>query len=118
MSKADNKELEEAVCRINSYKDTTELSNRTCVVNKQDLEILLKELKKLQEENDELKFKERSRIIGKYEEMELHEVINETLQNDYIEKDKIKEIIENEKINISGLEVITVEDLEELLEGK
>ena len=29
-----------------------------------------------------------------------------------------KNAIENEKINISGLEVITVEDLEELLEEK
>ena len=35
-----------------------------------------------------------------------------------IPKDKIREKIEDEKINISGLEVVAVEDLEELLEGK
>ena len=35
-----------------------------------------------------------------------------------IPKQKVKDLIENETINISGFECIAVEDLEELLEGK
>lgn len=41
-----------------------------------------------------MNFEKRSRIIGRYGEMEIHEVINKTLQEDYIEKDKIREKIE------------------------
>lgn len=110
-----NKELEETIYRINFHKDNAELANGTCIVNKRDLETVLTELKRLQEENNKLKFKERTRIIGRYGEMEIHEVINKTLQEDYIAKDKIREKIKTEKINISGLEVIIVEDLEELI---
>lgn len=53
-------------------------------------EVLLKE-------NEELKFKERSRIIGKYGDVEIHDVINRTLSNDYISVKKIKDKIENLK---------------------
>lgn len=37
---------------------------------------------------------------------------------DYISKDKIKELLENETIDISGFRCIAVEDIENLLEGK
>lgn len=37
---------------------------------------------------------------------------------DYIPKQKVKDLIENETINISGFECVAVEDLEELLEDK
>ena len=53
-------------------------------------EVLLKE-------NEELKFEERSRIIGKYGDAEIHDVINRTLSNDYISVKKIKDKIENLK---------------------
>lgn len=49
---------------------------------------------KLQKENEELKFKERSRIIGKYGDTEIHDVINRTLSNDYIPIQKVKDILE------------------------
>lgn len=39
-----------------------------------------------------------------------------TLRLDSIPKQKIRDLIENETINISGFECIAVEDLEELLE--
>lgn len=45
---------------------------------------LRQQVKKLQKENEELKFEERSRIIGKYGDTEIHDVINRTLSNDYI----------------------------------
>lgn len=38
MSKSDNKELEEVLCRIEIHKDYAGLTNGTCIVNKQDLE--------------------------------------------------------------------------------
>ena len=54
-------------------------------------------IEKLQKENDELKFEERSRRIGKYGDAEIHDVINRTLSNDYISVKKIKDKIENLK---------------------
>ena len=53
--------------------------------------------KRVLKENEELKFKERSRIIGKYGDVEIHDVINRTLSNDYISVKKIKDKIENLK---------------------
>lgn len=57
---------------------------------------------KLQKENEELKFEERSRIIGKYGEVEIHDVINRTLSNDYISVKKIK--VKIEELDIAILE--------------
>ena len=50
---------------------------------------------KLQKENEELKFEERRRIIGKYGDSEIHDVINRTLSNDYIPVQKVKDKIEH-----------------------
>ena len=58
---------------------------------------LLNIIEKLQKENEELKFEERRRIIGKYGEVEIHDVINRTLSNDYISVKKIKDKIEELK---------------------
>lgn len=55
---------------------------------------------KLQKENDELKFEERSRIIGKYGEVEIHDVINRTLSNDYISIKKIKDKISERQFEL------------------
>ena len=57
-------------------------------------------IEKLQKENEELKFEERSRIIGKYGEVEIHDVINRNLSNDYISVKKIKDKIEELEIAI------------------
>lgn len=62
---------------------------------------------KLQKENEELKFEERRRIIGKYGEVEIHDVINRTLSNDYISKqiikNKIEELNKKEKKELKGM---------------
>lgn len=91
-------------------------------------EILLNLIEKLQKENDELKFKKRSRIIGKYGEVEIHDVINRTLSNDYISvkkiKDKIeyldkqqKQWLEDRELKASDSEIIFARNfLQELLE--
>lgn len=164
MSKADNKELEEAINNVKKligmfyeFPNPQSISIKDCEV--EDIETVLKEIERLQEENKDLymntiskdKIKERIEQLyklGDYrtetnpngrvhflkEDIDCQiEILEELLGDDnnlkelglklvlleeYIEKDKIKELIENEKINISGLEVITVEDLEELLEEK
>lgn len=98
---------------------------------------LKQQLKKLQKENEELKFEERSRIIGKYGDAEIHDVINRTLSNDYIPiqkvKDKIEEILNNgeytiifegdadfadEATRINAQKYIKLEKLQELLESE
>lgn len=44
------------------------------------------------------------------------DVVNKkAIRSNYILKQKVKDLIENETINISGFECIAVEDLEELL---
>lgn len=91
-------------------------------------EILLNLIEKLQKENEELKFKERRRIIGKYGDTEIHDVINKTLSNDYISVKKIKDKIRHyqelqdnyikkyDEIN-EGLQAM-INVLQELLEGR
>ncbi len=96
--------------------------------NKEELMLLLNEslgvIEKLQKENEELKFEERRRIIGKYGDAEIHDVINRTLSNDYIPvqkiKDKIKQLEKNELFGKYNFEQIkfAVDALQELLEGR
>ena len=57
-------------------------------------EHILSDYKRVLKENEELKFKERSRIIGEYGDAEIHDVINKTLSNDYISVQKVKDIID------------------------
>ena len=59
-----------------------------------DYKKVLKINEVLLKENEELKFKERSRIIGGYGDTEIHNVINKTLSNDYISVQKVKDIID------------------------
>lgn len=56
-----------------------------------DYKRVLKINEVLLKENEELKFKERSRIIGKYGDTEIHDLINRTLSNDYISVQKVKD---------------------------
>lgn len=61
-------------------------------------EDIREELGELKKENEELKFEERRRIIGKYGDAEIHDVINKILSNDYIPVQKVKD-------NIKKLEI-------------
>ena len=127
-----NKELEEAVgilkIMIENLKEYG-IYHSTTDEEQQAIETVLEELKRLQEENEELKLEKRTRIIGRYGEMEIHEVINKTLQEDYILKDKIREKIkEQNELKEKYLEMkeygqvdirlYKIAILEELLEGK
>lgn len=93
-----------------------------------DYKRVLKINEVLLKENEELKFKERSRIIGKYGDTEIHDLINRTLSNDYISVQKVKDKIRHyqelqdnyikkyDEIN-EGLQAM-INVLQELLEGR
>ena len=47
------------------------------------------------------------------------DVVNKkAIRSNYILKQKVKDLIENETINISGFECIAIEDIEKLLKDK
>ncbi len=96
-----NKQLEEAIKRLEHIDRYYDCNNYYSKYDLDCIETILKELERLQEENRQ----QRSQL-------------NSAFDNGFIHKDKIREKIEDEKINISGLEVVAVEDSEELLEGK
>lgn len=75
-------------------------SNATMqVVEKKYFDKLVERIKELEQEN---------RIQRRQ--------LNSAFDRGWIPKEKVKDLIENETINISGFECIAVEDLEELLE--
>lgn len=107
-----NKELEEIIEAYNELKRHKKIvANIDTNYFFEFAETVLNELKRLQEENSKLERANKTYINS-------IQSITPVLLEDYIEKDKIREKIKTEKINISGLEVIIVEDLEELVEGK
>lgn len=83
------------------------------------LEHILSDHKKISEENEELKFKERSRIIGKYGDVEIHDLINRIISNDYIPIQKAKDKIEKYKntciSNVKGYENYFKDDYNEFV---
>lgn len=87
-----NEEEEQAIERLKEIEVNTYAEGKARAID-----TVLNLIEKLQKENDELKFEERSRIIGKYGEVEIHDAINRTLSNDYISVKKIKDKIENLK---------------------
>ena len=104
---------------------TTKFNNDYSIDNKdkEAIEHILSDYKRVLKENEELKFEERSRIIGKYGEVEIHDVINRTLSNDYISikkvKDKISERqfeLQQEYKDFEDDAILTV--LQELIEGR
>ena len=85
MSKADNKELEEAIKRALKEKN-----RGTATIGVEVLETILNELERLQEENNKLE-KANKIYINSIQS------ITPVLLKDYIEKDKIREKIEELK---------------------
>ena len=88
-----------------------ELKERDKTINEKEIII-----EKLQKENEELKLKERRRIIGKYGDVEIHDVINRTLSNDYIPVQRVKDKIEKE-IKYHEKNILDIENTT-MLKGK
>lgn len=89
----------------------------------QAVENILEDRERLKKENEEYKIKENSRICGKYNQVEIHELIEKTIQKDYIDKankydrlvERIKEVRNSlEKDGFVGYE----DELMDILEGE
>ena len=79
------------------------------------IENILAYIERLEKENEEYKIKENSRIVGKYNEIEIHDLIEKTIQKDYIEKaNKYDSLVEKIKDKIEELEKLIIETQKEL----
>ena len=111
MSKADNKQLEESIImfkKLDIGEDDKEF--------KKARNVILKELKRLQEENKKMKTEIAEHIY--WESTPVNEI-----KKMYIPKDKVKEKLEEIKLNknhkyTTGTVVAIMNELEELLKGK
>ncbi len=129
----DIKNIEEII-ELSKEEIAAKNENITAILDITDLislKHILSDYKRVLKENEELKLKERRRIIGKYGELEIHDVINRTLSNDYIPvqkvKDKIEELQQKENIihevnfktfyRITDLKDVEIKVLQELLES-
>lgn len=126
MSKADNKELEEAIKTLREIQESNrswlkETKEENCekmyLRDIEAIETVLKELERLQEENSKLERANKTYINS-------IQSITPVLLEDYIAKDKIREEIkELQNMKIDGEVFITsknfaIKTLQELLEGK
>lgn len=79
---------------------------------------LAHELEQEKEKNKELEKHQRQYLDGELITAKQGKFFEKMIKENYISKDKIMEILENEIIDISGFRCIAVEDIENLLEGK
>ena len=123
-------------CMINrKFKMTREedsvYAHKFAIMQKQidEKDKRIKELEEHQKINGELKEKikeldkkiEKEKKLTRLAQTLTDESIKEALiefEKDYISKQKVKDLIINETINISGFECIAVEDLKKLLKEK
>lgn len=133
MNLKDSEEFKENMCEHrcilnNQIMELTEELNNLKEIEKSHQEEngkLIVEFEKVYEDNltlvDELKLQKEKNKELETDNIDLKEknrLIAENLSRSYISKDKIKELLENETIDISGFRCIAVEDIEELLEEK
>ena len=132
MNEEEKKTIEKFIEKCYKYDESVEIKGISVGEEYRMLNTVCKALnliEKLQKENEELKFEERRRIIGKYGDAEIHDVINRTLSNDYIPvqkvKDKIEDLdnqqkqwLEDRKLKESDREIIFARDILQELLGK
>lgn len=113
------------LCSTNQCNICGRYEKEECMLERNRCEQhILSAYQEVLKENEELKFEERRRIIGRYGDVEIHDIINKVLSNDYIPIQKIKDKIE--RIQEEGYWLFTtdrdsdecVEVLQELLGGK
>ena len=109
MNEEEKKTIEKFIEKCYKYDESVEIKGISVGEEYRMLNTVCKALnliEKLQKENEELKFEERRRIIGKYGDAEIHDVINRTLSNDYIPKQKLKDIIDRIDYDIKKTKAI------------
>lgn len=87
-------EEKKAIELLKNIKNSSWTTKYIMSSDSKNAEILLNLIENYKKENEELKFEERRKTIGKYGEFEIHDVINRTLSNDYIPVQKVKDIID------------------------
>ena len=118
-NKTNIEEIKENFNRIETIiKQEVCLFNQTIIQGNQIeryIENILAYIERLEKENEEYKIKENSRIVGKYNEIEIHDLIEKTIQKDYIEKaNKYDSLVEKIKDKIEELEKLIIETQKEL----
>ena len=116
--------VKELIQEYKTYGDLDGIQDLNIYVN--SLEELLaereqnkKRIKELEEENAMLK--KADNIARDVNIEEVTEVMNksyEEFMSNYINKQKVIDLMEKETIDISGFECVAVEDIQELLEGE
>ena len=106
---------------IKILKKIMEKYLKSCIILRTDTQVYINFTRKEEQAIKHI-LEEREQDKKKIKELEEQNklILNSEIEvdlsyDDYISKQKIKELIENETINISGLECIAVEDIEELL---
>ena len=98
-----------------------------CIHHCQDIEKLLKDYtrqKQINEEHQKINGELREKTKELEEENKIYVLNGDNvnleiyIKNNYIPVQKVKDLIKNETINISGFECIALDDLKELLEDK
>lgn len=74
------------------------------------------ELEQQKEKNKEVEEHQRQYLDGELITAKQGKFFEKMIKENYIRKDKIKELLENEIIDISGFRCIAVEDIQNLLE--
>lgn len=100
--------IEEDIKIVNDFLVKMKSDFRTGLGYKEEIqaiENILADRERLKKENEDYKIKENSRIAGKYNEIEIHDLIEQTIQKDYIAKankydNLVKEIEEQCKRDI------------------
>lgn len=87
--------MEEDIKILEELKELNYFGDTVFEREAQALENLLTRYKQLEEENKDLKLKERNRELGRYGEIEVHDLINKTLSEDFIPTSLVKEKIDD-----------------------
>lgn len=129
-----NKELEEAIKFLKLHSEFNNNIENSCFIkitresflkHKQAIETVLQaldnsiskeEYNKIKEENEALKFEKRSRTIGKYGEIEVHDLIKQTLSKDFISKEVIGEKITKLERELKEIEKLQFNDYYEYIQ--
>jgi len=87
-----NKELEEAINRVKFNATYSQLTNGCCIVNKNDLEVLLKHIENSISKEKHKKLKEHCKTLIK-EKQELTSALLDSIPREKVEKE-LQELLE------------------------
>ena len=87
-----NKELEEAIHRLNIHKSCAQITNDCCIINKRDLETILNYIENSISKEKHKKLKEHCKTLIK-EKQELTSALLDSIPREKVEKE-LQELLE------------------------